>query len=71
MTDAGCLDYRVFQGSEDGDLWVIQTRWASVAAQDDHFNQPHTLSPFSTSCPSWQDEVDLYPLEPRRPAGTP
>ena len=44
VTDAGCLDYQVFQGSEEGDLWVIQARWTSVAAQGDHFNQPHTLA---------------------------
>lgn len=64
--DPGCLDYQVFQGSEDGDLWVIQSRWASVAAQDDHFNQPHTIA-FLEELPKLADEVDLYPLEPRSP----
>lgn len=64
--DPGCLDYQVFQGSEDGDLWVIQARWASVAAQDDHFNQPHTLA-FLDELPKLADEVDLYPLESRSP----
>lgn len=65
--DAGCLDYQVFQGGEDGDLWVIQARWASIAAQDDHFNQPHTLA-FLEELPKLADEVDLYPLEPRSPS---
>ncbi|KTT07924.1 hypothetical protein NS2R_21900 [Pseudomonas oryzihabitans] len=67
VKDTGCLEYRVFQGSEDGDLWVIQSRWTSVAAQDDHFNQPHTLA-FLDELPKLADEVDLYPLEPRGPS---
>lgn len=66
VRDEGCLDYRVYQGSEDGDVWVVQTRWISVAAQDDHFNQPHTLA-FLDELPKLADEVDLYPLEPKEP----
>ena len=66
VKDEGCLEYRVFQGSEDGDLWVIQSRWTSVAAQDDHFNQAHTLA-FLEELPKLADEVDLYPLAPKSP----
>ncbi|MCD4863707.1 putative quinol monooxygenase [Pseudomonas sp. PLB05] len=66
VKDEGCLDYRVFQGSEDGDLWVVQARWTSIAAQDGHFKQPHTLA-FLDELPKLADEVDLYPLEPRKP----
>ena len=65
--DEGCLDYRVFQGSEDNDVWVVQARWISVAAQDDHFNQPHTLA-FLDELPKLADEVDLYPLAPKKPS---
>ncbi|MDR6178464.1 MULTISPECIES: putative quinol monooxygenase [unclassified Pseudomonas] len=66
VQDEGCLDYRVFQGSEDNDLWVVQARWISLAAQDDHFNQPHTLA-FLDELPKLADEVDLYPLAPKKP----
>lgn len=66
VRDEGCLDYRVFQGSEDNDLWVVQARWISLAAQDDHFNQPHTLA-FLDELPKLADEVDLYPLAPKKP----
>lgn len=66
VRDEGCLDYRVFQGSEDNDLWVVQARWISLAAQDDHFNQPHTLA-FLDELPKLADEMDLYPLAPKKP----
>ncbi|WP_158896731.1 MULTISPECIES: putative quinol monooxygenase [unclassified Pseudomonas] len=66
VRDEGCLDYRVFQGSEDVDIWVVQARWISLAAQDDHFNQPHTLA-FLDELPKLADEVDLYPLAPKTP----
>lgn len=47
--EAGCLEYRFYEDTEERGKFVFLERWSTQSALDSHFASPH-LAEFQRSC---------------------
>jgi quinol monooxygenase YgiN len=66
----GCLSYAVHRAADDPRTFVIVERWASRAALDAHFQQPHVAEAGARSAEVLDGQPTILFLEPV-PVGDP